>query len=85
MKRWNHLTKEAEHAQYVKYFNEHYSKNVKNRVEESGNVYFLDSYPVSKLIKSYNNKYKDANIDIKPELSKDRDSEGREYAHFVIY
>lgn len=86
MKRWIHATEqEDKHNDHVKYFNEHYSKNVKNRIKESGKVYFLDPYQATKLIKSYNAAYPDAKLDIKPEISTKRDSKGREYAHFIVY
>ena len=74
---------DAIHAKHVKYFNEHYIKNVKHRVEEDGEIHFTYPFPVTRLIDSYNDQYEDAHLDIRLEFAY-RDEEGRDYGYFVV-
>lgn len=84
MKRWIHASDSTKQDKHVEYFNEHYSKNVKNRkVNKNGLVYFTYPFPVTRLIKSYNKEY-GTKLDVRLEFSH-RDEEGRDNGNFVVF
>lgn len=71
------------HEDHIEAFNENYSKNDPHRiVSKDGKVYFTDPYPITKLIKSYNKKYSDADLSLKV-IPVDGD-DGYSYGHFII-
>lgn len=84
MKRWIRASADSDHAYHIRMFNENYSKNDPHRTVKQGNIYFTDSYPVSRLIKSYNRKHKDANLNLKTVLVDDKNAEGSGYAYFQV-
>lgn len=64
----------SSHSDYVEQFNEHYSKrDFRNRYIADGEVRFKMPSVVSKLLKSFNQQYSAANLELVSDYYEDED------------